>query len=121
MGCPLRYSAGFRGYPAAPQSTRQPASSARGFPALRFLDNLTHFRDGLRMGDHSAGRCISHAALDTVDDFKLAIDIGGDGLAGEEGFASLRVVRDPVELFFHIGPNPNRHGGAGGHGIASVC
>ena len=27
--------------------------------------------------------------------------------------------RDPVEFFFHIGPNPNRHGGAGGHGIAS--
>ena len=60
-----------------------------------------------------------HAALDAVDDFKLALDVGGDGLAGEERFAPLRIVRDPVEFFFHIGPNPNRHGGAGGHGIAS--
>ena len=73
------------------------------------------------MGDHSAGRRIGHAALDTVDNFKLTIDIGGDGLAGEEGFASLRVVRDPVELLFHIGTNPNRHGGAADHGLASVC
>ena len=40
---------------------------------------------------------------------------------GEERFAPLRVVCNSVELFFHIGPNPNRHGGAGGHGNASVC
>ena len=62
----------------------QPASSARGFPALRVLYDLTHFRDGLRMGDHSASRRVGHAALDAVDDLKLAIDIGSDGLAGEE-------------------------------------
>lgn len=39
------------------------------------------------MGHDTASRRVSDTALDAADDFKLALDIGRDGLPGEEGLA----------------------------------
>jgi len=68
----------------------------------------------------TAGRHVSHAAFYAVDDFKLALHVGGNCLGREERFAAPGVGRDPFQLRLGFGGNPNRHCGARCHGESPV-
>jgi len=73
------------------------------------------------VGNNAAGLDIVKAALDALDNLELALDIGGNGFAGEEGFAAPCIHDKAAEFLDYLGAEPYRHCGAGGHGGQSCA
>ena len=61
------------------------------------VDDGVDLGHGVVMRNDAASLDVGHAALDTFDNFKLALDIGGNRLGSEVGFAAPGAVRQPTE------------------------